>query len=276
MSQNIGLQLWSVRNELNSSINDTIHHIDKLGFSQVEGTDLRQLSHLQPYLKDKGIKVNSCFLLSTQVTQNWAVYNIYNPAPIFPVYKKSLEHEFTLACEQDLKQVVIGYLFPEERADFSLFQHRVDEINSACELANSLGLTLAYHNHGFEFELNQKGLTAYDYLVKNSDSLVFELDIMWAHAAKQNPLKWIDMLENRLSSLHLKDTTLTNLPHYNDQTLSPESFCALGQGEVNVKGAVAAANKIATCKQVYVEQDYSNDIYQDLSDSLAFYKALSA
>ena len=44
------------------------------------------------------------------------------------------------------------------------------------------GITVAYHNHGYEFETEENGVTGYDVLVRETDPelVTMELDVYWA------------------------------------------------------------------------------------------------
>lgn len=65
-----------------------------------------------------------------------------------------------------------------------------DELNRIGELAAGSALTLAYHNHDFEFRELAGGMQPYDVLLSRTDERVvkLELDVYWATREVAMPL----------------------------------------------------------------------------------------
>lgn len=80
------------------------------------------------------------------------------------------------------------------------------ECNEIGKKLKDVGITLAYHNHSFEFK-KYGSKTWFELLAENSnpDWLVFEIDTYWVQFAGANPEKWIRKLKDRVPLVHLKD-----------------------------------------------------------------------
>ncbi len=79
-----------------------------------------------------------------------------------------------------------------------------------------LGLQLAYHNHNPEFLPLPDGANGFELLIKNTDPnlVAFELDVGWVAAGGADPVKLLSNHAGRIQLLHLKDlkTTTAGIP----------------------------------------------------------------
>ncbi len=109
------------------------------------------------------------------------------------------------------------------------------------------GFKFAYHNHAFEFRL-QDGKPGLDILYANSDPKLLEaqLDTYWVAFGNADPAAYIRNLKGRVTHVHLKDGKLgVEEPH----------FLEIGQGDLNWDDILAA------CQETGVE---FGSIEQDL------------
>ena len=90
------------------------------------------------------------------------------------------------------------------------YRQLVDLLNHTGSLARERGLTLAYHNHDFEFSANADGVP-YDFLLRETDPALvsFELDLYWAASSARDPLQLIRAHPGRFPLLHAKDMDLS-------------------------------------------------------------------
>jgi sugar phosphate isomerase/epimerase len=96
------------------------------------------------------------------------------------------------------------------------------------------GLVFGYHNHDFEFQL-QNGKPGLDILFENADpSLVSsQLDVYWVAYGGKDPAEYIKKLKGRIPQVHYKDGKLgEGKPHY----------LPVGQGDLDWDGIMAACN----------------------------------
>lgn len=132
------------------------------------------------------------------------------------------------------------------------------DLNKTGELMAAAGQTLTYHNHGIEF-VKTNGVTALDYIYNNTNPKFVqgEPDTYWIHYGGGDNVEWCQKLKNRLPMIHLKDYTFS----IEDKPM----FCEIGNGTLNFKAIIAAA-EISGCQWFIVEQDTTPG---DPVDSLA-------
>ncbi|MBQ9299691.1 MAG: sugar phosphate isomerase/epimerase, partial [Clostridia bacterium] len=77
-------------------------------------------------------------------------------------------------------------------------------LEKLADLCAGRGITLQYHNHDFEYEM-QDGERIMDYLLRANSSYLFELDTFWAGYAGVDPVKYMQELGERVQMIHIKD-----------------------------------------------------------------------
>lgn len=261
------VQLWSVRDQLKSEPEKTLRKLYDLGFREAEGFDLMRLAELKPILEDVGLKVRSSFLFWLHVTGNHPLAEKIN-YPWMPD-RWGVEYEIERALRLGLDTLVIGYLLPEERESFDQIQQLTDKFNIAAEKCAEAGLRLAYHNHTFEFQ-PIGGTNAYQYFLTHTEGLGFELDTLWAQVGGNDLRSLTAMLGDRLWQLHLKDGLVGSdvlFDHHKFPTRS--HHVALGKGDVGFEGVSDTIRSLGP-ERVFVEQEYSAELFDDLGRSRVF------
>src|SRR6185503_15396581 len=112
-------------------------------------------------------------------------------------------------------------------------------------IAKQSSLTLAYHNHDFEFE-TVNGTTGFDTLTNETDQklVCFELDIFWAVKANRDPLTLFQQHPKRFPLWHVKDMDKTE----------KKFFTEVGNGVIDFSAIFKKANQ-SGMKYFFVEQD---------------------
>ncbi|SIR52043.1 sugar phosphate isomerase/epimerase family protein [Micromonospora avicenniae] len=95
-------------------------------------------------------------------------------------------------------------------------------LNTVGARLNQAGITVAYHNHGFEFT-EQDGVRGYDVLARETDPnlVAMELDLYWASSAGVDPVGLIQQYPGRFSLFHVKDMAADG------------SFADVGEGTID-------------------------------------------
>jgi sugar phosphate isomerase/epimerase len=169
--------------------------------------------------------------------------------------------------------VVVPYIPPAQRGGPEVFKKLAGILNTSGEKAKAAGLTLAYHNHAFEFE-PQGGTTGLDILMKETHKGIvnLELDIFWASVAGHDPVSILKKYSGRIPLLHLKDKASGIATQYNEK-VPKETFKEIGNGSIDIPAVLAAAKK-ENVHHYFVEQDQTpGDPLDSLRQS---YKYLSA
>lgn len=135
------------------------------------------------------------------------------------------------------------------------------------------GLTLCYHNHGYEFVKHGPG-TLFDYLAERmpADAVQFELDLIWAKntrqtALPQDPTALLKKYAGRFPLVHLKDRRLGTSSALINPELRPHQV-ALGQGDINVSQFLQEARRSGV-KHLFIEDESLRPMEQ-IPQSIAF------
>ncbi|HEU4722360.1 MAG TPA: sugar phosphate isomerase/epimerase [Gemmatimonadaceae bacterium] len=153
-----------------------------------------------------------------------------------------------------------------------------DALNQAGRITQKHGLKVIVHNHTVEFApLADSSQRPYDVLLAETDpSLVaMELDIGWAAVAGVKALDLFRQAPGRFEVWHVKD--ITGLAALEGKTQAERQRAAqivpVGQGEVDYKPIFAQA-ETAGLKHFYVEQDSAPASGDSLAAAAMSYRAL--
>lgn len=235
----IGLQLYTLRNEMGNDAKGTLAKVAAQGYKIVEtfgygggkwfGMNARELLFT---LKANGLSTPSghTFPASIFLQSGWE--EKWKPAV---VDAKSIGQEF----------IVIPWLEEQYRKDPDNYKKIAAALNKAGEVCKKNGLKLAYHNHDFEFD-TVNGKSGFDVLLKETDPrlVFFEMDIYWVSKTGRDPLALFAKHPGRFAMWHVKD--MDNTPKKN--------FTEVGSGVINYKKIFSHA-KQSGMKYFFVEQD---------------------
>ena len=147
--------------------------------------------------------------------------------------------------------------------------------NAAGAVLAQAGITLAYHPHGYEFGPHPAGGTVLDEIVRRSDHYDFEMDVYWIALPGQDPLEWLRRYPEEWVLVHLKDCDrrggrTATLPHANDV----EWNVVLGTGKFPIREVIEEARALGI-PYVFVEDESSRAMTQ-AAPSKAFVEAVLA
>ena len=271
-----GIQLWSVREQLEEDPKACLEQIAKLGYRHVEGYDLIQLSTLKPLLDELSIEVKSSFILWSHITGRYDLAEKINYQWMPKV--RGVEYAIENALELGLDTIVCGYLLPQERESLDSYKQLAHKLNTIGEKCLEKGLRLLYHNHTFEFEPLEGGEVPYFFLIEQTESayLNFEIDTLWAEIGGHHCKELICKLGTRLKQVHLKTGATNNSPLYNEKDYPPTKHdYPLGTGFVDIEGILDLAIEQGV-NRFYVEQEYAQNMYNCLLTSLDFLKSYTS
>ena len=257
----IGLQLWTVRNQIQKDAKATLKSIADAGYYQVEFGDVQQGIELMPICKDLGLNANSSFL-------NWL--SICDPkAEGVPKLDKILEQ----AKKLNLKHLVFGYIGQQFRKTKDQYKKYIESANQFGEKCKKAGIQLCYHNHSFEFEKIDEEKTGFDLFMEGfeKDLCKFELDVFWAKIGGWDPIETLKKLDGRVSQVHLKDIKLGTELCYQEGKVPHDAFQELGDGTIDMKQVLEVSKSIGV-EQCHVEQDQSPDPIASIGQSMKHLK----
>lgn len=254
----IGLQLWTVREQMKKDAAGTIKAIADAGYKQVEIGDPAD-KDLIKLAKDNGMNVTSSFI-------NWEVLG--NPdSEVYGKFDSLLES----AVENGLKHLVYGYVGKGCRETVDQYKQMAEKSNAAGESCTNAGIQLCYHNHAFEYEKIDGDRTGYDIFIDEFDKghVKFELDVFWTKLGGWDPIETMSKLDGRISQLHLKDLAKDTPVIYDEGKVPKEAFKEVGNGTIDFAKVLEVAKKIGV-EQCHVEQDQSPDPIASIGESYQF------
>lgn len=258
----IGIQLYTLRKELEKDAAGTLKKVAAAGYKQVELYGFPKSDAMVSGAKDAGLAIHSSHF-------EWDT--VVNPKDAgMSDFARILEK----AKEIGLSHLVIPYLQEPNRANLDAYKKVAAHANKAAGMCKAAGVQLSYHNHNFEFLPQDGGKSGYDVFIEEfSSDMHFEIDVFWVKVAGKDPVELIQKLSGRVSQLHLKDLK-ADLPSPNYiNPLPNEAFKELGNGIIAMEPVIAAA-EAAGVKHCHVEQDQSPDAMASISESIAYLKSL--
>ncbi len=243
----LGIQLWTVREQMAADPRATLKALADLGYQQVELMDTRDITRLKPICDEYGLAVNSSFIQWTAITGRW---DLLPDAP-----RITVEEILEQANAGGLSHLIFGYMLPEEHKTADDWKRHIESANNAAAKAQAAGLNMAYHNHNFEWE-PVDGTTGWELLKEHMDgSLVpFELDLGWAAMAGQDPAQVLESVSDRVSLLHIKNLVDLPQPYVTIESMPADKFTELGAGKLDIP-ALMRQGQEAGVTYCFYEQD---------------------
>jgi sugar phosphate isomerase/epimerase len=245
----IGLQLYTVRNQIKDNIEDTLHKVADMGFEAVETAfwpDNISVKQAGKNLKDAGLAVSSAHV----------------ELPVGDKRNAMLEIAETFNCKK-----MIWHGWPEDKRYSSLdgTKELVNIYNEANHFAKSNGLQFGLHNHWWEYRNKINGRFVYEVLLESVEpDIFFEIDTYWVKVAGHDPAEIVAKFGKRAPLLHIKDGPAKwsdSLPADN-----PDPMVAVGKGTQNFPAIVKAAN--GNTEWMILEMDKTTTgVFEAIQDS---------
>lgn len=234
--QNIGVELYTVRDILPKDPSGTLKAIEQIGYTEAE-------------------------VIYGGIDRMWSALKATNLKPVSVHLGTDLfdDQGKMQATLDDVKArgfefAVFPYLAPAQRGGLEAIKKLAAKLNAAGEKSKKLGIRMCYHNHAFEFEPMQ-GTTPFATLLSETDKnlVSLELDVFWVSVAGHNPVELIQQHPDRIALLHLKDKVKSFPVRYNEQ-VPGDTFKEVGRGSIDFPSVLRAATK-AGVEHFFVEQD---------------------
>lgn len=246
----IGLELYSVRDELKKDLPGTIQAVAKMGYQCVEffvpyydwsADDAKQV---RKQLDDLGIRC----------------YSTHNGMQSFS--PEGLQKAIELNKILGTKYIVLAH--PGNVSTLADWKQVVRLLNTANHHMSSEGLHAGYHNHDVEWK-PVDGQKPMELIAANTDkSIMLQLDVGTCVEAGSDPVAWINQNPGRIRSVHLKDW-------------GPEKgyHVLFGEGVAPWKKIFAAAESTGGVEYYLIEQEGSDYPQLETADRcLVAYKNL--
>ncbi len=258
----IGLQLYTVRDQMAQDADGTLQAIAAAGYRQVEMSINKTAVHIAGLARQHGLMVHSAFM-------DWrAIADSADPDAM------SVAETVELAERIGLRHVVFGYIGKSQRDTADKCRAIADATNRVAEKVQAAGMRLCYHNHSFEFApLAGTDGTMFDLFLErfDPDLVDLELDVFWAQIGGHSPVEMMRRMAGRISQVHLKNL-LPGTGVITDEGQVPhEAFKELGAGEIDIPAVMKVAHEVGV-QFCHVEQDQSPAPLKSIVQSLRYLK----
>ncbi len=239
-TQQIALQLYTVRDHSQRDMLGTLHAVAQIGYRAVEfaGYGGVPVEDIKATLDPLGMQAVSAHV----PFERWLGQQ-----------QQVIDELHTLGCTYGIVPAVA-----EERRN-SLAQARqlAADLNRCGAACRDAGLRFGYHNHAWEFA-PLDGTTLWDVLTTETDPalVALELDVFWAHAGGHDPVTMIRQFGTRVPLLHVKDMAAGDPP-----TDAPVGDGVLPWSDILAAGAAAGS------AWYIVEQDTPRDPLANVAQS---------
>jgi sugar phosphate isomerase/epimerase len=280
----IGIQLYTVGEDLKRDFDGTLTAISKIGYKSVEpaglldrspadwrrSLDRAQLTcpstHVAARPSRAGASLNDDLGVLAEGAHAMGIGTIVCPAFYIP---DRFSRE-PMPGEDGVKMLVrLGSAMTVDD-----WKRNADYLNSKGAALKRLGLRFAYHNHNLEFApLGNSNAMAL--LVQGTDPALvsFEMDAGWVASAGVDPAALLAQYPGRFTAMHVKDMKASTRPNFSLQ-IDP---CEIGQGVIDWKGLLPKAYA-SNIRQYYAEQEppFSHPPLESVAISFNYLKALIA
>lgn len=231
----IGLQLYSLRDELKGGVEKVFEKIAAAGYNSVEMYGFSA--------KDLFFKYQP-----KEVAEMLHKNRLVSPSGHYMLDLFDADGKQTVEAALSLghKYVVIPWFPPEQRKSLDDYKKIAERINKAAQLCKDNKLKMAYHNHEFEFIKYEGDVSGYDILLNECDkNLVdLELDLYWVQYAKEDPIEIFKKAPGRFKMWHVKDMSKAD----------PKTQTEVGSGAVDFATIFKNA-ELSGMEYFYVEQE---------------------
>ncbi|TWU56903.1 Inosose dehydratase [Rubripirellula tenax] len=257
----IGLQLYTLRNQMADDPAATLDAVAKAGYRQIELMSINdEAVKIAAMARDRGMMVHSAFMDFNAIT---------NPDGKDVI---SVDRTIEIAERIGLRHVVFGYVARDQRDTIEKCQRITDAANVAAEKTRNAGMRMCYHNHSFEFAKLDDGSTrAFDIFVEGFDPqfMEFELDVFWVKIGGEDPIAMMKKLAGRISQVHLKDLKPDVGTITDEGKVPTDAFQEIGDGVIDMPAVMRLAQEIGV-GECHVEQDQSPAPLESIVQSIQY------
>jgi len=248
-----GVQLYSVRTDMQKQPLETLKKLAEMGYKHVEHANYVNrkfygwtATEFRKVLDDLGLKMPSGHTVMGK--QHW------------DDAKKDFNDNWKYTVEDAAivgQQIVISPWLDESlRKNADDLKRFMEVFNKSGELCKKHGMQYGYHNHDFEFSQKLGDSTVYDLIMQNTDPklVIQQLDIGNMYNGGAKALDILQKYPGRFLSMHVKDEIKSTAANNNNNAERYESTI-LGKGIIDVKQVIDLAKKHGGTKHFIIEQE---------------------
>lgn len=199
----IGLQLWSVREDMKKDAQSTIAQVGEMGyrFMEAAGYQNGKFYGMSPEEFRQLCETNGLEFLGSHTGQH-----LPDPAN----WSKTMK--WWDACidahvEAGVQWIVKPSMGKTGYNSLEGLKRTCEYFNLIGEKCNAKGIRFGYHNHANEFKTELEGKPVYDWMLEltDPDKVMFQIDLYWIVEGGKDPLDYFERYPGRFELWHIKD-----------------------------------------------------------------------
>ena len=254
----VGLQTYSLRNQIKENGAKALDYVKEQGFKYVEIGIGNHYGMSREELKET-LKKLDLTPIAAHAGQEFLLSD---------TDKAIEEAEFF-----GMKYIGVAWASHKAPLDEAQTLKIADDFNTIGKRLKEKGMQFFYHNHGFEFQPYKDGATLFDLLMEKTDSdlVKYEMDTTWVVFPGQNPAKLLRKYPDRWVFLHLKDLKKGVVGNLSGGT-DTDNDVPLGTGQINWIETLKAAQEIGV--KYYFIEDESSSVLKQIPQTLRFLESV--
>ena len=259
-----GMQLYTVRGELEKDFDGTLAKIAAIGYREVEfaGYFGHTPKQVRDSLKRHGLTAPSAHIAFPSLTgDSWT---------------RALDEARAIGH----RYLVNAWVDEPVRNQPGAWQRIADTYNTAAAAAKRHGVQFAYHNHNFEFypRADAGGKLPMDLVLESCDPglVKIELDLCWIAAAGKDPVEYFRRYPGRFPMVHVKG--LRKVPAASADPVPIDrvlpDITDVGHDDVIEWPRIFARSKEAGIRHYFVEHDNPAQPFESLRTSYEYVSRL--
>ena len=255
----LGLQLYTVRDDMAKDFDGTLAKVAAAGYQEVEFAGY--FDHDPKAVRDALVRHR---LTSPSAHIDYSTLETKLPQVIEASH--TIGHKF----------IVNPWLDEEMRKQPGVWGRVAATFNRVGAELKKAGIQFAYHNHHFEF-VAVNGVKPFDLLLKECDPdlVKIELDLCWITVAGEDPLEYFGRYPGRFPLVHvkgLKKVPAGPAPVPFDQAIP--NITEVGTNDIIDWRRIFAQSKQAGIQHYFVEHDQPAAPFESIRASAAYLRAL--
>ncbi|SHN29564.1 Sugar phosphate isomerase/epimerase [Cyclobacterium lianum] len=220
----IGLQLYSLREDIKGNVVGVLKQVADIGFKNLEAANYSDgtiygmsPSEIRKMVSDLGMTMQSAHVGGPRDFRG------ANHTAAMDWWKKAAEAHKAVGADYLIKPSMPK---PDTLKELEIWCNYYNQVGA---VAKANGLVFGFHNHAREFE-KIEGKVMYDFMLENTDPDLFcmELDVYWAKRGGFDPVDYLKKYKGRFPLLHIKDEE--EIGQSGDMDFKPIFKAAYAQG----------------------------------------------
>ena len=246
-----GVQLYSVRDDMQKDPSGTLKKLADMGYKYVEHANYvnRKFygygpTEFKKLLDDLGLQMKSGHTVMGQKAWDESK-NEFTDA-----WKYTVEDAAVVGQEY----VISPWLDESYRKDIDGLKKFLAVFNKSGELCKKSGMRFGYHNHDFEFNTMVDGMRLYDIILKETDPdlVIQQMDMGNMYGTGGRALDLLKQYPNRFKSFHVKDEIKSD----KKDSMGGYESTILGTGVIPVKEVLDNAIKSGDVHFIIEQESY--------------------